>query len=47
METFLVAYDIANPKRLRTVARACEDFGLRRLARLDVAFPLTRKEEPP
>lgn len=30
METFLVAYDIANPKRLRKVARACEDFGLRR-----------------
>ncbi len=30
METFLVAYDISNPKRLRKVARACEDFGLRR-----------------
>lgn len=30
METHLVAYDIANPKRLRKVARACEDFGMRR-----------------
>jgi CRISPR-associated protein Cas2 len=30
METYIVAYDIADPKRLRKVARACEDFGLRR-----------------
>jgi CRISPR-associated protein Cas2 len=30
METYLVAYDIADPKRLRKVARTCEDFGLRR-----------------
>ena len=30
MDTYLVAYDIANPKRLRKVARVCEDFGLRR-----------------
>src|SRR5262249_47430658 len=30
MDTYLVAYDIANPKRLRKVARNCEDFGLRR-----------------
>ena len=30
METFIVAYDVADPKRLRKVARACEDFGLRR-----------------
>lgn len=30
METFLVAYDIANPKRLRKVAVICQDFGLRR-----------------
>jgi CRISPR-associated protein Cas2 len=30
METYLVAYDISNPRRLRKVARACEDFGLRR-----------------
>ena len=25
-----MAYDISNPKRLRKVARTCEDFGLRR-----------------
>ncbi len=25
----LVAYDIANPKRLRHVAKTCEDFGVR------------------
>ncbi len=30
MDTFLVAYDIADPKRLRKVTRTCEDFGLRR-----------------
>jgi CRISPR-associated protein Cas2 len=30
MDTYLVAYDISDPKRLRKVARACEDFGLRR-----------------
>lgn len=30
METWIVAYDIANPKRLRKVARTCEDFGLRK-----------------
>lgn len=30
MDTYLVAYDIADPKRLRKVARACEDFGIRR-----------------
>jgi CRISPR-associated protein Cas2 len=30
VETYLVAYDIANPKRLRKVAKVCEDFGLRR-----------------
>ena len=30
MDTYLVAYDICNPKRLRKVARTCEDFGLRR-----------------
>ena len=30
MDTYLVAYDIADPKRLRKVARACEDFGLRK-----------------
>ena len=30
MDTYLVAYDICNPKRLRKVAQACEDFGYRR-----------------
>ena len=30
MDTYLVAYDIADPKRLRKVARTCEDFGVRR-----------------
>lgn len=30
MDTYLVAYDIADAKRLRKVARACEDFGLRK-----------------
>ncbi len=30
MDTHLVAYDISDPKRLRKVARACEDFGIRR-----------------
>ncbi len=30
MDTYLVAYDIANPKRLRKVAKTCEDFGLRK-----------------
>ena len=30
MDTWIVAYDIADAKRLRKVARICEDFGLRR-----------------
>jgi CRISPR-associated protein Cas2 len=30
MDTHLVAYDISDPKRLRRVARVCEDFGTRR-----------------
>jgi CRISPR-associated protein Cas2 len=30
METHLVAYDICDPKRVRKVAKVCEDFGLRR-----------------
>ncbi|WP_165221126.1 CRISPR-associated endonuclease Cas2 [Aquisphaera insulae] len=30
METYLVAYDISNDKRLRKVATTCEDFGIRR-----------------
>jgi CRISPR-associated protein Cas2 len=30
MDTYLVAYDICEPKRLRKVAHTCEDFGQRR-----------------
>jgi CRISPR-associated protein Cas2 len=30
MDSYIVAYDICDPKRLRKVATACEDFGLRR-----------------
>jgi CRISPR-associated protein Cas2 len=30
MDTYLVSYDISNSKRLRKVAKVCEDFGLRR-----------------
>lgn len=30
METYIVAYDICDPKRLRKVATCCEDFGVRR-----------------
>ena len=30
MDSNLVTYDICNPKRLRKVAQACEDFGFRR-----------------
>jgi CRISPR-associated protein Cas2 len=30
MDSYLVAYDICDPKRLRKVARTCEDFGFRR-----------------
>jgi CRISPR-associated protein Cas2 len=30
MDTYLVAYDICHPKRLRKVAQTCEDFGMRR-----------------
>ena len=29
MDSWLVAYDISDPKRLRKVATACEDFGVR------------------
>ena len=29
MGSYLVAYDVSNPKRLRKVARCCEDFGVR------------------
>jgi CRISPR-associated protein Cas2 len=30
VDTYLVAYDISDPKRLRKVAQTCEDFGTRR-----------------
>ena len=30
MDSYIVAYDIADPKRLRKVATTCEDFGVRR-----------------
>jgi CRISPR-associated protein Cas2 len=30
MDSWLVAYDISDPKRLRKVATACEDFGARK-----------------
>jgi CRISPR-associated protein Cas2 len=30
MDSYLVCYDISDPKRLRKVARVCEDFGYRR-----------------
>jgi CRISPR-associated protein Cas2 len=30
METHIVAYDICSPKRLRRVAKTCQDFGCRR-----------------
>src|SRR5437762_6924592 len=30
MDSYLVAYDICDPKRLRKVAQTCEDFGFRK-----------------
>lgn len=30
MDSWLVCYDISDPKRLRKVALACEDFGVRK-----------------
>ncbi|MBX9581439.1 MAG: CRISPR-associated endonuclease Cas2 [Gemmataceae bacterium] len=30
MLSYLVCYDISDPKRLRKVARACEDYGYRK-----------------
>jgi CRISPR-associated protein Cas2 len=30
MNSYIVSYDISDPKRLRKVATACEDFGLRK-----------------
>jgi CRISPR-associated protein Cas2 len=30
MDSYIVSYDISHPKRLRKVALACEDFGVRK-----------------
>ena len=30
MDSYIVAYDVSDPKRLRKVARCCEDFGYRK-----------------
>lgn len=30
MDSYLVCYDISDPKRLRKVATCCEDFGVRK-----------------
>jgi CRISPR-associated protein Cas2 len=30
MDSYIVAYDISDPKRLRRVATACEDYGVRK-----------------
>jgi CRISPR-associated protein Cas2 len=30
MESYVVAYDICDPRRLRKVAQTCEDFGFRK-----------------
>lgn len=30
MDSYIVAYDVSNPKRLRKVATACEDYGTRK-----------------
>ena len=30
MDSYIVAYDISDPKRLRKVARTCEDYGYRK-----------------
>lgn len=30
MTSYIVCYDISDPKRLRKVARACEDYGFRK-----------------
>lgn len=53
METHIVAYDICDPKRLRRVARTCQDFGGRRqlsiflcrISALDLVRLKTRLEE--
>ena len=53
METHIVAYDIRHPKRLRRVAKTCQDFGCRRqlsiflcrISPLDVVRLKARLEE--
>jgi CRISPR-associated protein Cas2 len=30
MDSYIVSYDISDPKRLRRVATACEDYGVRK-----------------
>jgi CRISPR-associated protein Cas2 len=30
MDSYIVSYDVSDPKRLRKVATACEDFGVRK-----------------
>ena len=30
MDSYIVAYDISHPKRLRKVATACQDYGVRK-----------------
>jgi CRISPR-associated protein Cas2 len=30
MDSYIVSYDISDPKRLRKVATACEDYGVRK-----------------
>jgi CRISPR-associated protein Cas2 len=30
MDSYIVAYDISDPKRLRKVATACQDYGVRK-----------------
>jgi CRISPR-associated protein Cas2 len=30
VDSYIVAYDISDPKRLRKVARCCEDYGVRK-----------------
>ena len=43
MLSYLVCYDISDPKRLRKVAKICEDFGYRR--QLSVFFVLVSATE--
>ena len=43
MDSYLVAYDISDPKRLRKVAQTCEDFGFRRQP---IFFRVARRKTP-